>query len=45
MGVSSGFPVLIISASLRGSGGMNLFSTHPSVEERIRRLRDLETRI
>lgn len=36
---------LIISASLRGSGGMNLFSTHPSVEERIRRLRDLETRI
>ncbi|MBI21735.1 MAG: zinc metalloprotease HtpX [Chloroflexi bacterium] len=36
---------LIISASLRGSGGLNLFSTHPSVEERIRRLRDLETRM
>ena len=33
---------LIIPMALKGEGSMNLFSTHPPVEERIRRLRELE---
>ena len=36
---------LIISASLKSSGGANLFSTHPPVEERIKKLRELEHRM
>ena len=36
---------LIISASLKGSGGMHLWSSHPPVEERIKRLRELESRM
>ncbi len=35
---------MIIPAALKGEGGMNLFSTHPPVEERVRRLRELEKR-
>ena len=36
---------LIISASLKGSGGMHLWSSHPPVEERIKRLRELQSRM
>ncbi len=35
---------MIIPAALKGQGAMNLFSTHPPVEDRIRRLRELEKR-
>jgi heat shock protein HtpX len=33
---------LIIPAALKGEGSMNLFSTHPPLQERIKRLRELE---
>lgn len=36
---------LIIPAALKGQGSMHLFSTHPPLEERIRRLRELEQRM
>ncbi|MDP6666510.1 MAG: zinc metalloprotease HtpX [Dehalococcoidia bacterium] len=36
---------LIIPAALKGEGSMNLFSTHPPLEERIKRLRELEQRM
>jgi heat shock protein HtpX len=36
---------LIVPLALKGQGMSNLFSTHPPVEERIRRLRELEMRI
>ena len=36
---------LIIPAALKGQGSMNLFSTHPRLEERVRRLRELEQRM
>lgn len=36
---------LIIPAALKGEGSMNLFSTHPPVQERIKRLRELEQRM
>ena len=36
---------LIIPASLKSSGSANLFSTHPPVEERIKKLRELEHRM
>ena len=36
---------LIIPASLKNSGSANLFSTHPPVEERIKKLRELEHRM
>jgi len=36
---------LIVPLALRGEGMANLFSTHPPVQERIRRLRELEMRI
>ena len=36
---------LIISASLKGSSGMHLWSSHPPVEERIKRLRELQSRM
>ena len=36
---------LIIPAALKGQGSMNLFSTHPPLEERIKRLRELEQRM
>ncbi len=36
---------LIIPAALKGQGSMNLFSTHPPLEERVRRLRELEQRM
>lgn len=35
---------MIIPAALKGDSAMNLFSTHPPVEDRIRRLRELEKR-
>ena len=35
---------MIIPAALKGEGAMNLFSTHPPVEDRVRRLRELERR-
>jgi heat shock protein HtpX len=36
---------LIIPAALKGEGSMNLFSTHPPLEERVKRLRELEQRM
>jgi heat shock protein HtpX len=36
---------LIIPAALKGQGSMNLFSTHPPMQERVRRLRELEQRM
>jgi heat shock protein HtpX len=36
---------LIIPAALKSQGSMNLFSTHPPLEERVRRLRELEQRM
>jgi heat shock protein HtpX len=36
---------LIIPAALKGEGSMNLFSTHPPLQERIKRLRELEHRM
>ncbi len=36
---------LIIPAALKGQGSMHLFSTHPPLKERIRRLRELEQRM
>lgn len=36
---------LIIPAALKGQGSMHLFSTHPPLEERVRRLRELEQRM
>jgi len=36
---------LIIPAALKGQGSMNLFSTHPPLQERIKRLRELEQRM
>lgn len=36
---------LIIPAALKGEGSMHLFSTHPPVQERIKRLRELEQRM
>lgn len=36
---------MIIPAALKGEGSMNLFSTHPPVQERIKRLRELEQRM
>lgn len=33
---------MIAPLALKGEGGLNLFSTHPPVQERIRRLRELE---
>jgi heat shock protein HtpX len=36
---------LIIPAALKGEGSMNLFSTHPPLQERIKRLRELEQRM
>ncbi|MCZ6540009.1 MAG: zinc metalloprotease HtpX [Chloroflexi bacterium] len=36
---------LIIPAALKGQGSMHLFSTHPPLQERIKRLRDLEQRM
>ena len=35
---------MIIPAALKGDSAMNLFSTHPPVEDRVRRLRELERR-
>ena len=35
---------MIIPAALKGESAMNLFSTHPPVEDRVRRLRELERR-
>ena len=36
---------LIIPAALKGEGSMHLFSTHPPLQERIKRLRELEQRM
>jgi len=36
---------LIIPAALKGQGSMTLFSTHPPLQERIKRLRELEQRM
>ena len=36
---------LIIPAALKGEGSVNLFSPHPPLEERVRRLRELEQRM
>ncbi len=36
---------LIIPAALKGQGSMNLFSTHPPLQERVKRLRELEQRM
>jgi len=36
---------LIIPAALKGEGSMHLFSTHPPVQERVKRLRELEQRM
>jgi len=36
---------LIIPAALKGEGSMNLFSTHPPLQERVKRLRELEQRM
>ena len=36
---------LIIPAALKGQGSMSLFSTHPPLQERIKRLRELEQRM
>ncbi len=36
---------LIIPAALKGQGSMNLFSTHPPLQERVKRLRELEARM
>jgi heat shock protein HtpX len=36
---------LIIPAALKGEGSMNLFSTHPPLQERVKRLRELEARM
>ena len=36
---------LIIPAALKGEGSMNLFSTHPRLQERVKRLRELEQRM
>ena len=36
---------LIIPAALKGKGSMHLFSTHPPLQERIKRLRELEQRM
>jgi heat shock protein HtpX len=36
---------LIIPAALKGEGSMSLFSTHPPLQERIKRLRELEQRM
>ena len=36
---------LIIPAALKGEGSMHLFSTHPPLEERVKRLRELEKRM
>ena len=36
---------LIIPAALKGQGSMNLFSPHPPLQERIKRLRELEQRM
>ena len=36
---------LIIPAALKGAGSMHLFSTHPPLEERVKRLRELEKRM
>ena len=36
---------LLIPAALKSQGSMNLFSTHPRLEERVRRLRELEQRM
>jgi len=36
---------LIIPAALKGEGSMNLFSTHPPLHERVKRLRELEQRM
>jgi heat shock protein HtpX len=36
---------LIIPAALKGEGSMHLFSTHPPLEERVKRLRELEQRM
>ena len=36
---------LIIPAALKGQGSMHLFSTHPPLQERIKRLRELEQRM
>ena len=35
---------MIIPAALKGESAMNLFSTHPPVEDRVKRLRELERR-
>ncbi|MBA31062.1 MAG: zinc metalloprotease HtpX [Chloroflexi bacterium] len=35
---------LIIPSALKGEGSMNLFSTHPPTEERVKRLRNLKHR-
>ena len=36
---------LIIPAALKGEGSMNFFSTHPPLQERVKRLRELEQRM
>lgn len=36
---------LIIPAALKSEGSMNLFSTHPPLQERVKRLRELEQRM
>jgi len=36
---------LIIPAAFKGEGSMNLFSTHPPLQERVKRLRELEQRM